>query len=496
MKNPFRNNSKRYALLVAASVLLVLAAACGEEPTKFQPVETTTSTTFDTTKTTRDATRADTPETPTTTRDATPDREPAGVEQEPTTTTTTGAGGSPDQETLVLPKHPPPTEDLLGPVPLLNLEDAVSTTETETFLTLTPDTGEQVIGWAATETAWNDNYEGTVDLVLDGWVVEHHETEADTSLVTVTMFFALEGNYVLTGRHPVLMSWLPEDTRGEIPPFRAVRYPTDSEQGQLLIPVDPAWTDPTIWVPLKPGEHREVSAQWKFPGNTDQFVVTATSHDDISYVIYPQDPGIIGNVADRYDHPRRITPSAGTLLPPCNGDCEQWGVPMATAYVWAWEKDDVGWDLLIHLDPYPDPSEMSNVDIRVWHERSNEVHFPTGDAWKGIDTNRGVASAFVEMPTLERPLYVQVALPSGRVLTWKTVSPLRDRLFSNPSWDWRDLGDWAQTQALWVADRICWAYWTGNRNPGDAASEPVYIGAEEPVDITSKMTEWVTLNVC
>ncbi|MCQ3805408.1 MAG: hypothetical protein KTV45_15165 [Acidimicrobiia bacterium] len=483
--------------LFAAAVLLVLAAGCREEPATFLPVETTTPTTFDTTETTGDTwpvptTAAGGEQATIVTAAANDDSEQGHLGRD-------GSAGNARPETQPggrpVVVNPPPSDDLLGVVPFLDPGDAVSVTEKQTVLTLMPTTAEGVIGWVAAEAAWNDNYEGTVDLVLHGWVVEHQKTDANT-VVVVTMFFGLEGNYVLTGRHPVLMSWMSEGGGDERPPFRAVRYPADSEGGELLLSVDAEWIDPTVGVPVKPGEHREISARWAFPGDTDQFVVTAASDDRIAYVIYPQDPGVFGDVADRYYQPRRATPSAGILRPPCNGDCAQWGVPMETGYVWAWERDDVGWDLLIHLVPYPDPSEMSNVDIRVWHDRSDEVHYPTGDAWKNIDANQGVATALVEMPIAERPLYVDVTLPSGRVLTWKTVAPLRDKLFSNLSWDWQGLGDWAQTQAVWAADRICWAYWTGNRDPADAVTEPVYIGAEEPVTITPEMIDWVTQNVC
>ena len=101
------------------------------------------------------------------------------------------------------------------------------------------------------------------------------------------------------------MSWIPETFRGQGDPVFASR--TDSEGG--FFEVDAAWIDPSIWAPVKPGERRKVSIQWRFPGDTIHFVVRAVHHD-LDYVIYPQDPGVWGDVTN--EEAERRVPRSGT----------------------------------------------------------------------------------------------------------------------------------------------------------------------------------------
>ncbi len=90
----------------------------------------------------------------------------------------------------------------------------------------------------------------------------------------------------------------------------------------------------------------------------------------------------------------------------------------------------------MHIVPFPEPEDMSNVDIVVRHEGQGEAYFPSGDAWEYASQNSGYIGVDVRMPTLEKPLYISASLPNGKRLHWKTVAPLRNRLFANDDWGW------------------------------------------------------------
>ena len=108
-----------------------------------------------------------------------------------------GADQESDPESILVP-NPQLTEDLLGDLPTISPDRAVREINDRTELTLSPITFGGVIGQVAHQPAWNDSYQGTIDLVLDGWSVEHHRAEDETQVwVTLTMVFTLEGNYTV-----------------------------------------------------------------------------------------------------------------------------------------------------------------------------------------------------------------------------------------------------------------------------------------------------------
>ena len=90
------------------------------------------------------------------------------------------------------------------------------------------------------------------------------------------------------------------------------------------------------------------------------------------------------------------------------------------------------------------------------------------------------------MPIRPEYLYVQWQRPDGKTLLWKTMGMVRDRLFSNNDWVWPSTHLSAATR---IADRICWAHWTGTADPHVLFPEPVNISGDEPVPITQDMIE-------
>ena len=96
-----------------------------------------------------------------------------------------------------------------------------------------------------------------------------------------------------------------------------------------------------------------------------------------------------------------------------------------------------------------------------------------------------------------RGVYVQWERPDGKTLLWKTIAMVRDRLFSNSDWVWDSTySGVAEWEAVVVADRICWAHWTGATNPYALYPDPVDIFGGGSVTITAHMIDWVTTEVC
>ena len=500
----------RTSLWAPLALAALLAAGCGaDEPTTLLSIPTTAPTTFDSTKEYAGEDRGQADDTtPDREDDAKPDMaegdavEGDAVDKEaikdspPTPTTrvsdgvgeeTLGTEQTSDLESVLVPILI--TEDLLGDVPRIGPERAVTEINDRTELILTPDTSEWVIGQSAHQPAWNDNYQGTIDLMLDGWAVEHHSAENETQVwVTLTMVFTLEGNYTVVAPHP-LMSWVPETFRGKGDPVFASRTDNDG----TYFAVDAAWVDPSIWAPVKPGERRKVSMQWRFPGDTIHFVIRAEYHD-LDYVIYPQDPGVWGDMTNRDAEGRAPRPEL-PLIPSCYHNCRELGVPMEMAAV-SVTPEPGAWNVSIAILPYPAPEQMSNVDIKVWHEHQNTVYFPTRDPWARIAETGGYMLATVKMPLMVAPLYVNVDLPDGTTLLWKTVAPLQDMLFSHPDWAPLFGERWREAEVVTTVDTICWAHWTGKRNPVDVAPDLLYLNEDDSVEITAEMVQWAVRNVC
>ena len=180
--------------------------------------------------------------------------------------------------------------------------------------------------------------------------------------------------------------------------------------------------------------------EWVTPMSpTNNFGVIAFSVHILNdiFLITPQDPGSWGNSDQHPDTSIYEPPSDAELIPPCQYDCDTFGLNMTVAAIDIDGRPTrTGWSFWMHIVPFPEPEDMSNVDIVVRHEGQGETYFPSGDAWEYASQNSGYIGVDVRMPTLEKPLYIGASLPNGKRLHWKTVAPLRNRLFANDDWGW------------------------------------------------------------
>ena len=153
--------------------------------------------------------------------------------------------------------------------------------------------------------------------------------------------------------------------------------------------------------------------------------------------------------------------------------------------------------LIFGLDQWPPPTTQegtANTDLKVWYEDQPDVVWsPVEDPWQLLVDNGEWTRVEVNMPSRPEYLYVQWERPDGKTLLWKTMGMVRDRLFSNNDWVWPSTHLSAATR---VADRICWAHWTGTADPHVLFPDPVNIFGDEPVPITRDMIDWVITEVC
>ena len=97
-----------------------------------------------------------------------------------------------------LTSNPPPTEDLIDKLGYVAVpESPVDKTGYNTFIWALPGTENAVVGWAWQPWAWEEAYDGAIDVVFDGWTVEHFEANGHKT-ARVTMFLTLDGNYTIT----------------------------------------------------------------------------------------------------------------------------------------------------------------------------------------------------------------------------------------------------------------------------------------------------------
>ena len=498
--------AKRSALTTGAlcvfALMSLLAAGCGaDEPATLQSVPTTAPTTFDTTKEYAGEDRGTVK--PSRDDQATPNAtEPSGasgVDAPPPSGSDNGGASAQEQsgaQREPLEPNPPPTADLLGPVPYVIPDQPVLTIGETTYLTLMPGTENGVVGWTWGSSGDDGFYNGTVDMVFDGWEVEHLSSD-EGILARITMHFTMAGNYVVAESYPGLLTLFPEIYRGKVPASTAVRWVAANQDGDasVPVPVEVEWRDSAVWAPVHPGENRELWMRWTVPGDTDRFeVVIQDSH----YVIYPHDPGVWGGITERDTQVKRFNPPTSSLIPPCYRDCQPFGIDITSAYIYLdGIPTTTGWGISIEISPYSQPEDVSNADIRVRHEGRSEVYYPTRDVWGEMESNQGSGWLSVPMPTRESPLYVGVSLPDGTELVWKTIAPLRSILFSNADWRWDEINDErAEQAAINAADTICWAHWTKKADPRQLFQAPVPVIGDQTVLVTGEMINWAISNVC
>ena len=273
----------------------------GEDRETPDPADTTTSTTFDTTTTTSTETS------PTVAGEDRETPDPADPADTTTTTTTvpsdiangssgTDAPSSDDQSdtdnSVVLTPNPSPTEDLWdGPSYDPPLE-AIHDFDISIVVIAMPATAQDVVGWSWESWYPEDDYDGGVRLVFDGWTVEHLQT-GDNITARVTAFFTMTGDYTAKDPQSKSLTLLSDWHRGKPEQTVTAEYwefidrSTPSEGPG--VPVTVEWLDPAIWAPVKPGEHRQLWMRWTVPINTDRLQVTI---EDTTYMMFPKTPGL------------------------------------------------------------------------------------------------------------------------------------------------------------------------------------------------------------
>ena len=75
-------------------------------------------------------------------------------------------------------------------MPYLIPEQPTLTIRETSYLTLMPGTENDVVGWAWKRSWDAELYDGTADLVFDGWKVEHQMFDEDVG-IRITMFLGI-----------------------------------------------------------------------------------------------------------------------------------------------------------------------------------------------------------------------------------------------------------------------------------------------------------------
>ena len=408
-------------------------------------------------------------------------------------------GDDPATTNDVLQPNPPPTEDLYpGPSYDAPLE-AINVYGDSTVVIAMPETATDVVGWEWSARSLDDGYDGSVKLVFDGWTVGHHQTEGSLS-AQVTLFFTMVGDYTINTEGLGPLTLLPLSYQNNPDSVTAVywefvdRAAPSSGPG---IPVAVEWLDPAIWAPVNPGEQRQVWMRWNVPINTDSIEVTIRK---ASYIVLPQDPGAWGDITARSTQKTRV-PSVAKLVPFCGHKelCQKLGVDIDRAVLFFdGAPSRSGWEFVLIVQPVSNVSGLSPTDVTVWHEGQTDVYYPSSDPWSLPGEGTAQISVDVRMPTLPLPLYVKAVFANGTELTWGTVAPMRDVLFSNPQWVWKTSEHgWGELSALETADLVCWAHWTNKTDPLTAVSTSFLNYVDGQVfDVTEEMVGWLTQRLC
>ena len=526
------------ALCVSALVAL-LAAGCGaDEPSTLQSVPTTAPTTFDTTKEYAGEDRGQPENSRESSEDAVdpsensressedavapsensressedavdpstrPQRDaPDGGEGEQrdgvTSTDSTNPEGEPRADTIpAMPSNPPPTEDLY-PGPSYDSPTApIQEFGGVTVVIAMPQTASDVVGWTWESPSLDEGYEGSVDMVFDGWSVGHYPIGGDAA-AEITLYFTIVGNYSIKDPPLDTLTLLSSYYTGKRESVTAVYW----EESSLAagpegngIPVGVEWLDPGLWAPIKPGEDRHLWMQWVVPVSTNRLDVRI---NDAIYSILPQDPGAWGDITSR---PTEIVAASPTtdLMPLCDYRelCDQLGADIDRAILWFdGTPTNSGWKFIMYVNPYPDVRSLSSTDLRLWYEGEDQIYNPRSDPWVFMEANDGQVAIDVKMPTLAVPLYVQMNFPDRRPLVWKTVAPMRETVISGPGWRWNTpQPSWGEAAAVATADHVCWAHWTGSENPANIAE--VFLSnwvGEQHFEVTEEMVGWLIEAVC
>ena len=422
-----------------------------------------------------------------------------------TTETTVPLTVPPEEQTTTTSRppvevEPPTTEDLIDDnPPLVAPEEPVLPGPVPTVLLL-PATAQEVVGWSERTATLGDG--GGIDIVLDGWRVEHAEA-GDGAELSVALFLTLVGAFEtstdldsLTG--PSALSLFYDGARedGHVP-VTAQRYVTGTD---LAEPVDADRVDPLVWAPVAAGEERPLWFRWVVPDDTER--LSATIANTVTFAVFPQDPGGWGNTRPAIAEPPADNPPAESLFVSCftKEDCALLGMAgFDKVSMWFADEWEGGLGFEVLVAPPPTTSEgMTAADLRFWYEDQPDTWwYPSVDPWMFWVLSKGAVGFPVDMPFRGEFLYMSWDLPDGTTLVWKTTAMVQERLFADPDWIWDSTdATWARREAVATADRVCWALWTGSADPYGLFPEPVGVVGGDPVTVTASMVDWVLEGVC
>ena len=488
--------NKLVFLAVLAGV--VLGACGGDDPA---PV-------VDTVPPTTTTTVAEAVTTTTTTIPPTTTTTVAAVEDPPITTTTI-----PPTTTTTIPPPPTTTTTLPTAVAISGIPgDLIEATVPETpdspfteaingnpVTILLPGTADEVIGWTQPSDIWGwSEHGGDIDVVLDGWRVEHSPGENGPE-ATVSLFVTM----VADPDGPPLM-WLTterEQEEGDAPV---------SAGWQPYIPgysLPTGWIDPNSRKPIPAGGEQPMQFSWTFSLPADDGYVYVTVGQHAVFYIYPQDPGEWGT-----PHPPPPPPPAAAVLEDLHPICDHpsYCVDLGEdfdnqvgAYFFPEEKSDYAIQFLVNIKPKPTRDEtprFSSTEEKAWYaDEPEQVWQSWGLPWQVAYYGYGIFR--FSMPVRSEFIYLQWTDPDGRVYLWKSVAGMQDLLFSNPDWAWVDPDDHYRVieegveAAVNAADRICWSYWTGKKDPYQIFPYSITVDGRGVV-VTYDMITWVIDNIC
>ena len=496
--NKHRSRFFRHTLLAAMVGLLV--AACGGDvpaPVNTNPPPITTITTVT-------PSPVETPTTNATTTTVTDVETTEGPSEETTTTTTTEEAETTTTSAPVIadtttdtttdttqPEEQPrgvPTDDLVFEESLLGTRETIRDTLRGPVVLLTPSTAEEVVGWSHVKEKLGGQGGEGIKIMLEGWTVGHYRA-GDGTEAEIVLSLLLVADFEDDSQFDTLSLFAPDARSRGDQPVVASRVVFRST---TPAPVAVDWVDPTIWAAFVPGEERYIQVRLTIPGDTDHLMVTVA--DAVAFDIRPQDPGEWGQIAELDTASTTSASTTEELFSPCRSseECSAYGLDGYDRVELLLLDAGADWvDIQLRVLPQPTTREgLSSTDVQAWYQPGGEVWYPSDDAWYHFVENRGAAFFFIEMPVRAEALYVRWVTPDGTELLWKTIGLLKDTLFANPGWVWES------ANAVPVADRVCWAYWTGNADPYEMFDGSYRSRLGEEIPVTPEMIDWAVGEVC
>ena len=402
----------------------------------------------------------------------------------PTTTTT----ADPDETTTTtaVPDETTTTTEAERTVEDLGLPEGASVTPSgQGWALLNPGTADDLVGWSHQDPRWG--HDGGIDIRLDGWSIA---PGTGSSVLAVGLTVTLLGGYTLEDGQRVLSLLPAADRQAGVHPVVAWAVFPDrpAEQISHSGPVDPA-----IWAPVLPGEERQMAFRWDVPADATRLDVTIGN--DIAYSVTTVQGGKWGTVVPPTGTAGDPPGLFGSCFTP--DECAEAGMDGYDSIVLRFyrEPPNGGIEFQLEVQPVPVSREgMTSADISARYEGGETWH-PRRDPWEGYP-GTGWAQIGLGMPLSEGLLFVRWDTPEGVALVWKTTARLRDGLFADPGWVWdTDPAEYGVYEAVLVADRLCWAYWTGV-DPHGMFPEPVDTGDGTEVSVTESMVDWAVGEVC